>query len=749
MPLDVGFPAALSTSREDRNFVLTTKAGLAWNALMLRKLTLQILIFFSLGLACSRLAATDYFVNVFANAYSPNYLQIAPGDSVYWVNQDDFDHTVTSTANLWTRGYLFGYQDVFGLTFGGTGTYSYYDEFDGFTGTVVVSSAPPPPANDQCSSAIAMTAGTVYSVSTAAATGTGDPAASCATLGKGVWYTYTPTASGLITISTCASDFDTVVSVYTGSCGALTAVSGGCGDDNGPACNTTRASVAFSGTAGTVYRILAGGYSGASGNLKISATNSAPSNPNQEVPVNFDIGPNIARADTNLIHVVDSSNDRLLTLDTGGGAFVSSMRLGGKLASAGLMCFSLDGQYLYVPLYSSNKLQVISLATLTTEDLVPLSVSPNSIASGFDGAMYTMANSQITKINPVTGQTLAAGRSFYEPIIKANASGTKLFVMELGLSGGGSMIDEYAVVPSGSPTFVTSHFNSKANDKDFVIAEDIGWLYSTSGGVYGVGAWNMNSRAYYYWPYDSPYGDAVAMIPNDGFVYGASGASTPRIRRFDRLTGAVSATYDLAAGSGLSWITDRSLKVTPNGRIFYARDTRKIGLIGSSTLTTNLPATAELVDAGTNRTVFAGQPFTVNALATGVTNSDVFRWTKIAGPGQVSFSLSNSLTTGIQIGAPGSYTLQITRSNAAWQSRDLLYVTAVAQPLSLSQPGLNAAGRFEMRLLGGPGTIELQASSNLVNWDVISNVVSPDGDIRIADPITNRARRFYRARLTQ
>jgi len=97
-----------------------------------------------------------------------------------------------------------------------------------------------------------------------------------------------------------------------------------------------------------------------------------------------------------------------------------------------LMCFSLDGQLLYVPLYNANKLQVISLATLTTTDLVPLTVSPTSLAAGSDGALYAMANGQITKIDPTTGQTLGAvSWSFYSPIIKANTSGTRLYIMEL------------------------------------------------------------------------------------------------------------------------------------------------------------------------------------------------------------------------------------------------------------------------------------------------------------------------------
>jgi len=50
------------------------------------------------------------------------------------------------------------------------------------------------------------------------------------------------------------------------------------------------------------------------------------------------------------------------------------------------------------------------------------------------------------------------------------------------------------VVPSALPFVCHQSLQQQSNDKDFVIAEDIGWLYSTSGGVYGMGAWDMNTR---------------------------------------------------------------------------------------------------------------------------------------------------------------------------------------------------------------------------------------------------------------
>ncbi len=47
--------------------------------------------------------------------------------------------------------------------------------------------------------------------------------------GHDVWYTYTPTLGHLLVLSTSGSDFDTVVSVYTGPCEDLIEVA--CNDD--------------------------------------------------------------------------------------------------------------------------------------------------------------------------------------------------------------------------------------------------------------------------------------------------------------------------------------------------------------------------------------------------------------------------------------------------------------------------------------------------------------------------------------
>src|SRR6185437_6174458 len=90
--------------------------------------------------------------------------------------------------------------------------------------------------NDHCQNAIPMQDGVVYTRNTVAATTTGDPAAVCNYLFNTVWYTYTPATNGIVTISTCGSDFVTGMQVFSGSCSALTPVPDGCGGAYDPGC---------------------------------------------------------------------------------------------------------------------------------------------------------------------------------------------------------------------------------------------------------------------------------------------------------------------------------------------------------------------------------------------------------------------------------------------------------------------------------------------------------------------------------
>ncbi len=101
--------------------------------------------------------------------------------------------------------------------------------------TVQVQVAPTAPANDPCSSPAAVTLGTPISGSTIL--GTNDYTEACDSGGassRDVWYSFTPSGAGIVTLNTCTlTPGDTVMSLYTGSCGTLTLVA--CNDDCGGA----------------------------------------------------------------------------------------------------------------------------------------------------------------------------------------------------------------------------------------------------------------------------------------------------------------------------------------------------------------------------------------------------------------------------------------------------------------------------------------------------------------------------------
>jgi hypothetical protein len=98
----------------------------------------------------------------------------------------------------------------------------------------------PPPANDDCSGLITLTAGGIFTDSpvtvsnggATASTGFADPQCS-SYLGGDIWYSVVVPASGTITIETATSDdsvTDTAIEVYTGNCTNLVVLD--CNDDN-------------------------------------------------------------------------------------------------------------------------------------------------------------------------------------------------------------------------------------------------------------------------------------------------------------------------------------------------------------------------------------------------------------------------------------------------------------------------------------------------------------------------------------
>jgi hypothetical protein len=141
----------------------------------------------------------------------------------------------------------------------------------------------PPPPNDDCNDAIAVTEGVPYVGSTGAATGVDE--SSCAYNDtKDVWHSYTPNNPGLVTISLADSTFDTTLAVFDGCGGTEMA----CNDDD--FCREDYVSeIMMSMAAANTYLIRIAGYDGDAGDYTLTVTNSGcvlPPEPNNPSPAN-------------------------------------------------------------------------------------------------------------------------------------------------------------------------------------------------------------------------------------------------------------------------------------------------------------------------------------------------------------------------------------------------------------------------------------------------------------------------------
>ncbi|MDX1993043.1 MAG: S8 family serine peptidase [bacterium] len=108
-----------------------------------------------------------------------------------------------------------------------------------------------------------------FNQNTAGATNdTTDPQPACETNeGKSVWFRLTPTVSALYRLTTALSSYDTVLSIWTGTEGSLTAV--GCNDDASAGAVTSQLDLEL--TAGTTYQIMVSGAGNTGGSLAFAA----------------------------------------------------------------------------------------------------------------------------------------------------------------------------------------------------------------------------------------------------------------------------------------------------------------------------------------------------------------------------------------------------------------------------------------------------------------------------------------------
>lgn len=138
-----------------------------------------------------------------------------------------------------------------------------------------------PIENDTCENATSISCGDVIIGSTDGASNDSSLpfCGTSLTSAPGVWYSFVGDGS-LATVTTCgaATDYDTKMAVFDGSCGSLSCV-GGDDDDFGCGFSTLQSVVEFTAEAGTTYYIYVTGFSTNSGTFELSLTcDNAPDN---------------------------------------------------------------------------------------------------------------------------------------------------------------------------------------------------------------------------------------------------------------------------------------------------------------------------------------------------------------------------------------------------------------------------------------------------------------------------------------
>jgi hypothetical protein len=124
--------------------------------------------------------------------------------------------------------------------------------------TLTIDQGGPEPANDDCDNAQPVGDVVDLPFDTRCATTDGD--GKCR-IGANIWYCYTATCTGDVTVSLCGSSFDTMLAVYNGCSCHPTGAMIGCNDDfDCPTGDGLQSQITFAAFAGHDYLIEVGGY---------------------------------------------------------------------------------------------------------------------------------------------------------------------------------------------------------------------------------------------------------------------------------------------------------------------------------------------------------------------------------------------------------------------------------------------------------------------------------------------------------
>ncbi|MEG4535116.1 pre-peptidase C-terminal domain-containing protein, partial [Microcoleus sp. D2_18a_D3] len=200
------------------------------------------------------------------NSNFDTYLSVFTGsavDNLTLIDSDDDDGEGTSS--------LINLNAIAGTTY-----QIAVDGFNSNTGSIQLNIGAPPPANDNFANRIALTGLTANGTgSNIGATGeVGEPSQSPVT--NSAWWSWTAPSSGPFAIDTNTSNFDTFLSVFTGSAvDNLTLIDSD--DDDGEGNNSL---INLNATAGTTYQIAVDGYNTNLGEIQLNIADTPPVNDN-------------------------------------------------------------------------------------------------------------------------------------------------------------------------------------------------------------------------------------------------------------------------------------------------------------------------------------------------------------------------------------------------------------------------------------------------------------------------------------
>ena len=153
-----------------------------------------------------------------------------------------------------------------------------------FTLSLTCSGTSAVPLNDSCSAAEPIQCDSTVTGSTLFATTDGQSFCGTTNSAPGVWYQYIGTGDAIVASMCTGTSYDSKLTVYEGSCGALTCVGG---DDDGCSGGNTASEVAFNSVVGSVYYLLVHGFGTMAGDYSLTLScNGVPIIPPNDSCVN-------------------------------------------------------------------------------------------------------------------------------------------------------------------------------------------------------------------------------------------------------------------------------------------------------------------------------------------------------------------------------------------------------------------------------------------------------------------------------